>query len=353
MTVARCNGIVKMPQQPASPPLPDLHIADVAKSYAAGTRVLDGVSLDVAAGSFFTLLGPSGCGKTTLLRCIAGFLSPDAGSIQIGTDRIDTLPAHRRDIGMVFQDYAIFPHLTVEENVGFGLKARRMAREDIAARVAESLATVRLDGYATRLPGELSGGQQQRVGLARAMAIRPRLLLMDEPLSNLDAKLRIELREDIRDIQQRLGITTIYVTHDQEEALAVSDRICVMHAGRIEQVATPFDLYRHPATRFAAGFVGAMNFLPIRDGIELAIRPEDVRLGSQTDAILLPGTVRKCTFLGREAHLVIDTDLGPLGLRDPDPSPETLASTGHTVDVALPRARLHAFGADGHRVAVL
>jgi len=196
------------------------------------------VALEVAAGEFFTLLGPSGCGKTTLLRCIAGFLAPDSGNIHVGGTRIDTLPAHRRDIGMVFQDYAIFPHLTVAENVGFGLRARGMPRGEIGQRVAESLATVRLEGYGQRLPGELSGGQQQRVGLARAMAIRPQLLLMDEPLSNLDAKLRVELREDIRDIQQRLGITTIYVTHDQEEALAVSDRICVMHGGRIEQVGS-------------------------------------------------------------------------------------------------------------------
>ena len=183
--------------------LTELSIAGVTKSYQTGARVLDGIDLAVPAGSFFTLLGPSGCGKTTLLRCIAGFLRPDGGSIHAGGERIDTMPAHRRDIGMVFQDYAIFPHLTVAENVGFGLKARRMGREEMAARVAESLATVQLGVLAERLPGALSGGQQQRVGLARALAIRPRLLLMDEPLSNLDARLRLELREDIRDIQQR------------------------------------------------------------------------------------------------------------------------------------------------------
>ncbi len=310
--------------------------------------MLDGVTLDVAGGAFFTLLGPSGCGKTTLLRCIAGFLAPDAGSIHVGGARIDTLPAHRRDIGMVFQDYAVFPHLTVAENVGFGLKARGMAKAEIATRVAESLATVRLDGYGARLPGALSGGQQQRVGLARAMAIRPRLLLMDEPLSNLDAKLRVELREDIRDIQQRLGITTIYVTHDQEEALAVSDRICVMQGGRIEQVATPFELYRHPATRFAAAFVGEMNFFA-GEGAELAIRPEDLRLGERPDAIVVDGTVRKCTFLGREAQLVIETRLGALLLRDAAPTPALLGSAGQAVRVALPHDRIARFDAAGRR----
>ena len=340
-------------------PLSDLTIAAVTKSYVAGTNVLDGVDLGVASGAFFTLLGPSGCGKTTLLRCIAGFLRPDAGRIMVGAERIDTLAAHKRDIGMVFQDYAIFPHLTVAENVGFGLKARRMERGEIAHRVAESLATVRLDGYADRLPGALSGGQQQRVGLARAMAIRPRLLLMDEPLSNLDAKLRIELREDIRDIQQRLGITTIYVTHDQEEALAVSDRICVMHGGRIEQNATPFELYRAPATRFAAAFVGEMNFLPLvpgsvlageGPGAELAIRPEDVVLGACEDAIGFDGVVRKCTFLGREAQLVIDTPAGVLLLRDPRPTAAVLGNVGQAVRVSLPRRRILRFDGGGRRL---
>jgi len=252
---------------------------------------------------------------------------------------------------MVFQDYAIFPHLTVAENVAFGLKARRMNTSEIARRVAESLATVRLDGFGERLPGALSGGQQQRVGLARAMAIRPRLLLMDEPLSNLDARLRIELREDIRDIQQRLGITTIYVTHDQEEALAVSDRICVMHAGRIEQNATPFELYRTPATRFAASFVGEMNFVPgDGDAHERAIRPEHVGLGVQPDAILLDGVVRKATFLGREAQLLIDTPAGPLLRRDSRPTAATLATQGQSVTVALPHAHIVRFDAAGRRL---
>ena len=204
-----------------------LEIRNIEKSFG-DVAVLKGIDLNVASGEFFTLLGPSGCGKTTLLRIIAGFQRQDKGRIVVEGDRIDDRPAHKRDIGMVFQDYAVFPHLTVAENIAFGLRARRMPPAEIAPRVDEGLRMVRLEGLAQRLPSELSGGQQQRVGLARAMAIRPKLLLMDEPLSNLDAKLRIDLREDIRDIQKRLGITTIYVTHDQEEALAISDRICVM-----------------------------------------------------------------------------------------------------------------------------
>ena len=347
-----------------------LIITDLVKSYAAGVRVLDGVGLEIASGEFFTLLGPSGCGKTTLLRCIAGFLNPDSGRIDADGTRLDTMPAHRRDIGMVFQDYAIFPHLTVADNVGFGLKARGMKPAEIAPKVAEALRMVRLEGLAERLPADMSGGQQQRIGLARAMAIRPRLLLMDEPLSNLDAKLRLELRADIRDLQRRLGITTVYVTHDQEEALAVSDRICVLLAGRIEQVATPFELYRRPKTRFAAGFVGAMNFLPARIAggalevggtrmpvpgaadapVEIAIRPEDVVLGD--GPIGLGGVVRAISFLGREATVRIETPLGVIEHLAANPSAELLGSEGRSIGVHLPADRIAVFAANGARVAV-
>ena len=345
----------------------DVTVTELVKSYTPGARVLDGISLKVDSGAFFTLLGPSGCGKTTLLRCIAGFLNPDTGRIDVGGQRLDTIPAHRRGIGMVFQDYAIFPHLTVAENVAFGLKARRMSSADIAPRVTEALRMVRLEGLAQRLPADLSGGQQQRVGLARAMAIRPRLLLMDEPLSNLDAKLRIELREDIRDLQRRLGITTLYVTHDQEEALAVSDQICVMHAGRIEQIASPFELYRTPRTRFAAAFMGSMNFLPttiascsmalgdlrIRVNAqaghaELAIRPEDVALG--TGPIGLTGKVAKITFLGREALVHIDTALGSIQHLAGTPSAALLASVDQDVALHLPPDRIALFAPNGCRI---
>jgi spermidine/putrescine ABC transporter ATP-binding subunit len=219
------------------------------------------ITLDIAAGEFFTLLGPSGCGKTTLLRMIAGFADLDAGQISIGGKRIDTLPPHRRNIGMVFQNYAIFPNLTVAGNVAYGLKARKVPSDEIASRVREALALVRLEGYGERWPHQLSGGQLQRVAIARALVIQPEVLLLDEPLSNLDAKLRVDMRGEIRDLQQRLGITAVYVTHDQEEALAVSQRIAVMQAGRIEQIGDPHEIYRQPASLFVAQFMGTTNVI--------------------------------------------------------------------------------------------
>lgn len=353
----------------------ELRIQGLAKSYR-DVRVLEGIDLTIASGEFFTLLGPSGCGKTTLLRTIAGFQHQDRGEIIVKGERIDDKPAHKRDIGMVFQDYAVFPHLTVAQNVAFGLKARSLPKSEVEARVAESLKMVRLDGYQTRFPAEMSGGQQQRIGLARAMAIRPTLLLMDEPLSNLDAKLRIELREDIRDIQRRLGITTIYVTHDQEEALAVSDRICVMHKGRAEQIGTPFEIYRRPIRRFAASFVGTMNFIPAKleggrllvgsqsleypgadaGGVcELAIRPENVVLARQMtggEAVALRGEVRKVTFLGREAHYALKTEAGEIIAQVADPSADFIAMEGQSVDVALPLGKIALFDQNGDVVKV-
>jgi ABC-type Fe3+/spermidine/putrescine transport system ATPase subunit len=215
----------------------------------------------VGDGEFFTLLGPSGCGKTTLLRMIAGFCELDSGEIRFGSERIDRLPAHVRDIGMVFQNYAVFPNLTVAGNVAYGLKARKVAASEIASRVEEALALVQLTGYGARWPHQLSGGQLQRVAIARALVIEPEVLLLDEPLSNLDAKLRVEMRAEIRQLQQQLKITAIYVTHDQEEALAISDRIAVMQSGRLEQVGSPESIYRTPATAFVAEFMGTTNLL--------------------------------------------------------------------------------------------
>jgi len=237
-----------------------LQIEQLRKRYA-DVAALDGVSLRIEGGEFFTLLGPSGCGKTTLLRCIAGFLRPDAGQILCDGERLDRLPAHKRDIGMVFQNYAIFPHLTVFENVAYGLRARRVEPADIRRRAMDALHLVQMDALADRRPDQLSGGQQQRVALARAMAIRPRLLLMDEPLSNLDAKLRVEMRTEIRRLQRELGITTVYVTHDQEEALAISERLAVMNAGQVEQVGFPWDVYQAPQSAFVAQFIGTSNAL--------------------------------------------------------------------------------------------
>ena len=235
-------------------------IRDAVKRYGDFTA-LNGVSLNIKEGEFFTLLGPSGCGKTTLLRMIAGFNSIEGGDFFFGEKRINDVAAHKRDIGMVFQNYAIFPHLTVKENVAYGLKARKIGKKEIDERVAEALELVQISHLADRKPNELSGGQQQRVALARAFVIEPSVLLMDEPLSNLDAKLRVQMRTVIKKLQRRLGITTIYVTHDQEEALAISDRIAVMKDGNIMQIGTPNEIYAKPENPFVAGFIGVSNFM--------------------------------------------------------------------------------------------
>lgn len=235
-------------------------IKDAVKRYG-DFQAVNGISLTIQPEEFFTLLGPSGCGKTTLLRMIAGFNTIDGGAIYFDDTCINALPAHKRDIGMVFQNYAIFPHLTVAENVAYGLKAKKTPKDEIQRRVQEALELMQIGNLASRKPNELSGGQQQRVALARAVVIEPGLLLMDEPLSNLDAKLRVQMRAIIKKLQRRLGITTIYVTHDQEEALAISDRIAVMQNGNIMQVGTPEQVYRKPQNAFVAGFVGVSNFI--------------------------------------------------------------------------------------------
>ena len=235
-------------------------IKNAVKKYGDFTAV-NGISLNIEQGEFFTLLGPSGCGKTTLLRMIAGFNTVDGGEICFDEQVINNLPAHKRDIGMVFQNYAIFPHLNVADNVAYGLKARKVPKEQITPRVDEALRMVQIDQFKARQPNELSGGQQQRVALARAFVIEPGVLLMDEPLSNLDAKLRVQMRTTIKKLQRRLGITTIYVTHDQEEALAISDRIAVMKEGNIMQIGRPEEIYRKPANPFVANFIGVSNFV--------------------------------------------------------------------------------------------
>ena len=235
-------------------------IKNAVKKYGDFTAV-NGISLNIEQGEFFTLLGPSGCGKTTLLRMIAGFNTVDGGEICFDEQVINNLPAHKRDIGMVFQNYAIFPHLNVADNVAYGLKARKVPKEQITPRVDEALRMVQIDQLKARQPNELSGGQQQRGALARALVIEPGVLLMDEPLSNLDAKLRVQMRTTIKKLQRRLGITTIYVTHDQEEALAISDRIAVMKEGNIMQIGRPEEIYRKPANPFVANFIGVSNFV--------------------------------------------------------------------------------------------
>lgn len=303
-------------------------IRDAVKRYGDFTA-LSGVSLNIREGEFFTLLGPSGCGKTTLLRMIAGFNSIEGGDFYFGDKRINDVPAHKRDIGMVFQNYAIFPHLTVAENVAYGLKARKVAKAEISRRVAEALELVQISHLADRKPNELSGGQQQRVALARAFVIEPSVLLMDEPLSNLDAKLRVQMRTVIKKLQRRLGITTIYVTHDQEEALAISDRIAVMKDGVIMQIGTPNEIYAKPQNPFVAGFIGTSNFLdcdvsggkvtiqgeqtleipmakPFTGKGKLSARPEQLFF-SQTG---MPGKVLFSTFLGDFVEYEVELNNG-------------------------------------------
>jgi ABC-type Fe3+/spermidine/putrescine transport system ATPase subunit len=228
---------------------------------------VDAIDLAVAKGEFVTLLGPSGCGKTTTLNMIAGFLAPDAGHIRLRGKTVETLPPFRRDLGLVFQDYALFPHMTVADNVGFGLRMRKLSRAEIARRVEDALALVQLAGLGGRRPGQLSGGQRQRVALARALVIQPAMLLLDEPLSNLDLKLREEMRIEISALQRRLGIATVFVTHDQGEALTMSDRVAVMRAGRIEQIGSPAEIYERPVNRFVASFIGGINLVPIRAAV--------------------------------------------------------------------------------------
>jgi ABC-type Fe3+/spermidine/putrescine transport system ATPase subunit len=237
-----------------------IRLQRVLKRFGAVTAV-DGADLEIGDGELFTLLGPSGCGKTTLLRLMAGFYAPDAGEIWFGERRVDGLRPYERNIGMVFQNYALWPHMTVRANIAYGLKLRKLTAAAIAERVAAGLEKVNLAGLELRYPGQLSGGQQQRVALARALVLNPDILLLDEPLSNLDAKIRVQVRAEIRKLQKDLGITTVYVTHDQEEALSMSDRVAVMREGRVLQVASPKELYERPAGHFVADFVGTNNFL--------------------------------------------------------------------------------------------
>ncbi|MGY6411676.1 MAG: ABC transporter ATP-binding protein [Alkalilacustris sp.] len=319
----------------------------LSKQYDA-TTVVDRVSVEVAQGELVALLGPSGCGKTTTLRMIAGFVQASGGRIVIGGEDVTRLPPHQRDIGMVFQGYALFPHMTVAQNVGFGLEMRRVPKAEAARRIDQALQLVRLDHLAERYPRQLSGGQQQRVALARALVVEPAVFLLDEPLSNLDAKLRETVRQEIRDLQKSLGLTTVFVTHDQEEALAVADRLIVMNAGRVEQVGPPEALYDAPETAFVADFIGKSNFFEGRveaagqfrldgggpairfaeagrRGRTLAVRPERIHLapegtaGDTGHANRFPGAVEGVTFLGAVIEVRMRLDGGaPLTCRMPN-----------------------------------
>ncbi len=309
-----------------------LSLSNISKIFGTAAAV-ENFNLDVVKGEFVSFLGPSGCGKTTTLRMIAGFELPTSGKIEIDGEEISYKAPNQRNVGMVFQSYALFPNLTVAQNISFGLRVRKMAGPEIQQRVKEMLELIHLEKLGDRFPAQLSGGQQQRVALARALAIRPRLLLLDEPLSALDAKIRVELRQEIRRIQQTLGITTIYVTHDQEEALSLSDRIVVMSQGHMEQVGTPFQIYNYPQTQFVAQFVGQLNLLPvsnidldkgtctlaghavrfdhsqnrrISDTPKLAIRPEEFHIGASDMGNVLRGRVESATFLGAVVRLRVD-----------------------------------------------
>jgi ABC-type Fe3+/spermidine/putrescine transport system ATPase subunit len=321
-------------------------ISGVSRSFGT-VRAVDGVDLEVGDGEFFTLLGPSGCGKTTLLRMIAGFCELDSGEIRFGSERIDRLPAHVRDIGMVFQNYAVFPNLTVAGNVAYGLKARKVTASEIASRVEEALALVQLTGYGGRWPHQLSGGQLQRVAIARALVIRPRVLLFDEPLSNLDARLRVSMRSEIRELQKSLGITAIYVTHDQEEAMSVSDRIALMNAGRLEQVGVPVDIYRHPVSRFAAEFMGTTNLLGARalgrsDGALVSLRPEALRFAADAPQSwpVLTGSVVRVELLGPIVRLDVRLGDGTILKAAMLDAPEYQVQAGAAVRLAYDPARL-------------
>jgi ABC-type Fe3+/spermidine/putrescine transport system ATPase subunit len=338
-------------------------LREVTKRFDTTTAV-DRVSLDIGDGELFTLLGPSGCGKTTLLRLIAGFYPVDGGQIHFGPRRVDGLAPYERNIGMVFQNYALWPHMTVRGNVTYGLRLRKLSAAEIARRLAAGLAKVNLTGLEERYPGQLSGGQQQRVALARALVLNPDILLLDEPLSNLDAKIRTQVRSEIRALQQDLGITTVYVTHDQEEALSLSDRVAVMRDGRVQQVATPKALYERPANRFVADFVGTNNFIagvckehagdeavvetalgPLRarrvaaippgERCVLAVRPGNLSL--EGSANVVDGRVRLSAYLGSTLRYEIETAPGLILKADVrDPWHHDVLPPGHGVRVGFP-----------------
>ncbi|MCI6068250.1 MAG: ABC transporter ATP-binding protein [Galactobacillus timonensis] len=356
----------------------NIKIQDAVKKYGDHTIISD-LSLDIREGEFFTLLGPSGCGKTTLLRMIAGFNSIEGGDFFFNDVRINDMDPAKRNIGMVFQNYAVFPNMTVEKNVAFGLKQRKLPKEEIQQKTQKFLKLMQIDQYADRMPERLSGGQQQRVALARALAITPDVLLMDEPLSNLDAKLRVEMRSVIKEIQHSVGITTVYVTHDQEEAMAVSDRIAVMNHGDIQQVGTPKILYQRPANQFVANFIGRTNMmkahLAVRDGVpylqlkagfEVAmdtireeeifdrdviasIRPEEMVVDPSNDGKGVEAVVDDAVFLGLNTTYFVHFMDGEKAVIIQESSIDSMIEKGTDVHLMLKTEKLNLFNEDGSR----
>ena len=338
---------------------------------------IDQISLAVRRGELMTLLGPSGCGKTTLLNLVAGFLLPESGEIAIDGRQVTNIPTYRREIGIMFQNYALFPHMNVAENVGYGLRMRRLPKPEIARRVADALALVKLEGVNDRKPRQLSGGQQQRVALARALIIRPKVLLLDEPFSALDRNLRAAMQVELKDIQRKLGVTTIFVTHDQGEALSLSDRIAVIAEGRIRQLGAPGEIYRRPADRFVASFIGDVNVLSARlkrnDGptatvavggarvlvpagplkavepggtVDLFLRPEDLRIGREGDAIAAHGNVAAQIYQGGHVDLYVEVPESASGrvlLRLPAQEATAFSSAGKGIAITFAGADAVAF----------
>ena len=349
-----------------------LHLDRLTKTFpspAASVTAVDAVTLDVRPGEFITLLGPSGCGKTTTLRIVAGFEAATSGRVLIDGEAIDEVPPQRRPMAMVFQSYALFPHLTVAENIAYGLRLQRRSREDVNTAMQIAVTGMNLVGLEHRSPHELSGGQQQRVALARALVVQPKVLLFDEPLSNLDAKLRGAMRAEIRRIQRRLGITSLYVTHDQDEAMSMSDRIVVMNKGRVEQVGTPVDVYFRPASVFVADFIGRANFIevapehvqagtavvnvlsqrltvPTHPGVRaneanayLMIRPETISLAPAHEGGI--GTVLRSTFHGHSVDYEVETTIGTLNVTNSGPNPGQLIGEGTNVTITIDQERAY------------
>lgn len=350
--------------------MPSTVTIDNVTKYYGDFCAIPELSFEINEGEFFTLLGPSGCGKTTLLRMIAGFNTIEGGIIRFGDKVINNLSADKRDIGMVFQNYAIFPHLTVKENVAYGLKARKVKGEELERRTQEAMKLMHIEEHAAKYPQQMNGGQQQRIALARAIVIEPGVLLMDEPLSNLDAKLRVEMRSAIRAIQQKLGITTIYVTHDQEEALSISDRIAIMNKGHVEQLGTPYDIYARPANTFVADFIGISSFLQVDIkaqkvclagkhtlGISLkkqfagpailSVRPEGVVISeAQEDAY--QGTVESALFLGDSVCYTLRTeDQQQLTANQYLINDNKIHKVGDKVSISFVEQRLNLFTGEG------
>ncbi len=308
-----------------------IRLSNVAKSFGE-VKAVDGVNLEIADGEFFAMLGPSGSGKTTVLRLIAGFELPDSGLIEIDGVDVSQTPPFNRDVNTVFQDYALFPHMTVLENVEYGLKVKKVVKEERIERARKALARVKLEGYEARKPGQLSGGQRQRVALARALVNEPKVLLLDEPLGALDLKLRHEMQIELKELQRDIGITFIFVTHDQEEALTMADRIAVFNQGNIVQMGSARDIYEEPNSEFVAGFVGISNLLH-REGRVISIRPEKISLGSEGDRTSL-GQVASVMFLGALTKIDVAIGSDTLTLLSKNDGLEKFPSTGEQVEVS-------------------